>query len=176
MRFGPNAAKSAKSSAVDPPLPRHDDEKQFSATKMREIVGSLLYVACMTHPDITCAVQALACVQHNATQAHFTAAKRINRCLKGTIDIVIDYHDNLGLIGFTDADYAGTNSDRRSVSVAIYLCTKVVRFLGAASEKIVWLCQQCSRSMSSSLLVMQDCIVYAFASNVSCCTVSIGEH
>ena len=52
------------------------------------MVGSLLYAAIATHPDIA---QAVGVVCSRPTEAHLTAAKRILRYLKGTVTLGIKY-------------------------------------------------------------------------------------
>ena len=50
------------------------------------IVGSLLYAAIGTRPDIAHAVNAISKFMKNPGQAHWLAAKRILRYIKGTVD------------------------------------------------------------------------------------------
>ena len=51
----------------------------------QSIVGSLLYAAITTHPDIAQAVAVVSKFCANPTQSHLTAAKRILRYLKGAV-------------------------------------------------------------------------------------------
>ena len=50
------------------------------------------------------------------TQQHFTAAKRVLRYLKGTVDYGVFYRKGgvSDLNGFTDSDYAGDIEDSKS--------------------------------------------------------------
>ncbi len=50
----------------------------------RSIVGSLMYVATCTRPDISFAVGELGRFTHQPTQTHLTAVKRVIRYLRGT--------------------------------------------------------------------------------------------
>ena len=79
------------------------------------MVGSLLYAAIATRPDIAQAVGAVSKCNSCPTESHLTAIKRIFHYLKGTIDIGLRYQkcDNGTLIGFSDADWAG---DRHSTT------------------------------------------------------------
>lgn len=83
------------------------------------LVGSLLYAAMVTRPDIAFAVQALGRHLQSSTDAHWTAGKRILRYLKGTKDIGLVYGDSsqgLTLRGYADADWAADKDTRRSVT------------------------------------------------------------
>ena len=56
------------------------------------------------------------------TQRHWTAAKRVLRYLRGTTQHGVIYRkeDKPELIGFSDADWAGDQNDRRSTSGYIF--------------------------------------------------------
>ncbi|CDO73534.1 hypothetical protein BN946_scf185014.g4 [Trametes cinnabarina] len=88
------------------------------------IVGSLMYAALGTRPDIAHAVQQLSQYSSNPTGVHLTAAKRVLRYLKGTRTLGIVYHgdrDVLAPIGCSDADWGNDLDDRRSISGQIFL-------------------------------------------------------
>uniref|UniRef100_A0A2N9EKF8 Reverse transcriptase Ty1/copia-type domain-containing protein n=1 Tax=Fagus sylvatica TaxID=28930 RepID=A0A2N9EKF8_FAGSY len=99
-------------------------------TPYRSLVGALQY-ATFTRPDIAFAVNRVCQFMHQPSTIHFAAAKRILRFLKGTLDKGILFQPGpLALTAFTDADWAGDTSDRRSTS-------GVVVFLG--NNPITWL-------------------------------------
>jgi hypothetical protein len=85
-----------------------------------KLVGSLLYVALVTRPDIAFAVQSLGKHLQAASTEHWIAAKHVLRYLKGTREIGLRYTGNttgsFTLIGYADADYAGDKDNRRSTS------------------------------------------------------------
>ncbi len=69
------------------------------------MVGSLLYAAMATRPDIAQAVGAVSKFCAQPTEAHFTAVKRILRYLSGTKDLVLRYQkSNQTPTGYSDAD------------------------------------------------------------------------
>ena len=82
------------------------------------MVGSLLYTAITTRPDITQAVGAMSKFDSCPSEAHLTAVKRILCYLKGTINIGVKYERSAddSLIGFPDADWARDMDDRHSTS------------------------------------------------------------
>ena len=70
-----------------------------------KVVGSLMYVALGTHPDIAFAVQTMSCFSINPGPAHWEAVKHIFHYFKGTIDLWLSYRDQKNkLTGYTDAD------------------------------------------------------------------------
>lgn len=85
----------------------------------QKLIGCLEYAACATRPDITFAVHNLAQYSSNPDSSHFNAAKRILRYLKGTENFCLVFRgtatDTFTLHGYSDADWAGSTSDRRSV-------------------------------------------------------------
>ena len=95
-----------------------EDDKLFDVELFQKAVGSLLYLSTKTRPDISYAVNSVAkyCVKPNIN--HWCAVKRIFRYLKGTINLGISYERNKikDCSGYSDADWAGDNSDRKSTS------------------------------------------------------------
>ena len=82
-----------------------------------------MYLAVSTRPDIAFAVNSLARFNSNPQKDHWTALKRVLRYLKGTINIGILYKqdDSDKCIGYSDADWAGDTSDRKSTSGYIFM-------------------------------------------------------
>ena len=89
----------------------------------QSMVGSLLYVAIATRPDISHAVGTVSKYNSAPTEAHLTAVKRILRYLKGSLDVTLKYEENGNdqVVGFSDADYAGDLDDRHSTSGNVFL-------------------------------------------------------
>ena len=89
----------------------------------QSMVGSLLYAAMATRPDIAQAVSAVSKFNANPDAAHLTAVKRIFRYLKGTVNLALKYEqsDSGALIGFSDSDWAGDQDDRRSTTGNMFL-------------------------------------------------------
>jgi Reverse transcriptase (RNA-dependent DNA polymerase) len=84
----------------------------------RSLVGSLMYIAIGTRPDISFAVQQLTQFLDCFGIAHWNAAKRVVRYLKGTRDIRLSLGGSSveALRGFSDSDYANCPDTRRSIS------------------------------------------------------------
>jgi hypothetical protein len=89
----------------------------IDTTLYRQIIGSLMYLT-NTRPDICFAVNTLSQFLVEPKRVHLVAAKHVMRYLKGTMDYGLSYdgdHD-FTLIGYTDADWAGSVADRKSTS------------------------------------------------------------
>ena len=94
------------------------DAEPFDQTTYREAIGSLIYLSTCTRPDISWVVNKLSQYNQNPTVEHWKAVKHIFRYLKATINFSISFRkceDNIKIIGFTDADWGGSE-DRRSTS------------------------------------------------------------
>ncbi len=73
----------------------------------REVIGSLMYAAITTRPDITFTVSILSQFLENPGEAHWEGVKRIFHYLSGTKDHVLTYREERhNLLGYTDADGA----------------------------------------------------------------------
>ena len=75
-----------------------------------------------TRPNICFAVNTLSQYLVQPRRVHLIAAKHVMRYLKGTIEFGLYYDGNhdYRLYGYTDADWAGSVSDRRSTSCGCY--------------------------------------------------------
>ena len=85
------------------------------------LIGSLMYLAIGTRPDITFAVNKLAQFTQNPRQIHWTAVKRVFRYLKYTRTNKLTYRGDDDLLNtdfniFCDADWASDTTNRKSVS------------------------------------------------------------
>jgi hypothetical protein len=89
----------------------------------REAVGSLIYLAVTSRPDISYAVNQVAQHSENPNRSHWAAVKRIISYLKGTskLGIKFDGRCSKTITGFTDADYAGDLDTRRSTTGFVFL-------------------------------------------------------
>ena len=94
------------------------DQRQYQSA-----VGSLMYLAVSTRPDISYSVGSLARFNSKPTKEHWVALKRVLRYLKGTKDLGILYSkaEKDSCIGYTDADWAGDQDDRKSISGYVFL-------------------------------------------------------
>ena len=85
------------------------------------LIGSLMYVAIATRPDIAFAVNKLAQFTHDPHPIHWTAVKRVFRYLKYTRTKALTYGGEDDILNtdfntFCDADWASDATDRKSIS------------------------------------------------------------
>lgn len=88
-----------------------------NATLYRQLVGSLVYLT-VTRPDIAYAVHQVSQFMSAPRSTHFSALLRILRYVKGTLFHGLYYSANssLELRAYSDADWAGDPTDRRSTT------------------------------------------------------------
>lgn len=89
----------------------------------REAVGSILYLAQCTRPDISFAVGNVSQFNKNPGKAHWNAVKRIFRYLKGTIDYKLSFsqENSDGLCEFCDSDWGSNVNDRKSFTGYVFM-------------------------------------------------------
>ena len=78
-------------------------------------MGGLQYLL-LTRPDLSFAVNRVCQFLHKPTDAHYSAVKRILRFVNGTLDHGLLLHSSGSsyVAVYSDADWAGDVSDRRS--------------------------------------------------------------
>ncbi len=107
----------------------------------REMVGSLLYIANRTRPDISFSVSELSRFVSNPGPVHLESAKSLFRYLKQTLELHLEYSPRAvpgfnivqnQLWGYVDSDWAGCPDDRRSTSGYVLMLN------GAQGAAISW--------------------------------------
>ncbi len=82
-----------------------------------EVIGSLLYLAVNTRPDISYAVGVLSKYMSAPGEEHWIAAKRVLRYLSGTKNLGVVYgQGSPGVSAFSDSDFAGDVDSRKSTT------------------------------------------------------------
>ena len=94
-----------------------ENEPETNAGEYQQLVGRLIYLA-HTRPDISYAVNILSQFMHSPRLSHLQAAHRVLRYLKGTKGLGLHFRKSgmICLDAYTDSDFAGSLSDRRSTS------------------------------------------------------------
>ena len=109
------------------------NEPQADQALYQQAIGSLMWVAKGTRPDIMYAVGQLSQHCSSPTVRHWNSVLRVLRYLKGTIEYSIQYgpetkqpQGTMGprLQGYCDADYAGDLVDRKSVTGHLFMLNK----------------------------------------------------
>jgi hypothetical protein len=98
-------------------LGEHLDQAPTNKERYQRLVGKLIYLS-HTHPDIAYAVSVVSQFMHNPSEEHMDAVIRILRYLKSSPGkgLMLSKNDHLRVEGYTDADWAGNISDRKSTS------------------------------------------------------------
>lgn len=95
---------------------------KVNETLFKQMVGSLMYLTA-TRPDLMFAVSMISRFMSNPTELHYQAAKRVLRYIKGIMNYRILYtREGMEVLkGYTDSDYAGDVTDRKSTSGYVFM-------------------------------------------------------
>ncbi|KAJ8468724.1 hypothetical protein ONZ45_g17140 [Pleurotus djamor] len=128
------------------------EDVRYDLPLYSSIVGSVMYAALGTRPDIAFAVQNLSQFLSNPSPAHFTAAKRLLRYLNATKDFGITYSrtSSLEVEGYVDADWAGNPDDRRSITGYVFLLANAPVTWSARKQQTVALSSMEAETMGLS--------------------------
>lgn len=132
---GCNSVSSPVSQICEEPLPNKPLEP---SVKYREAVGSLMYTAVTTRPDIMYAVMRASTKLCNPTEHDWIAVKKIFRYLRGTDDCGILYSKTETLQAYCDADFA-CNSSSKSTSGIVFMVSGGPVYWRSQVQKIVTL-------------------------------------
>jgi hypothetical protein len=102
--------------------PTTEEEKEdMRNVPYRTVIGSLLWIADRSRPDIAYPVSVLSQFLSNPGRVHWEAAKRVVRYLKGTIDAWLVFGDSDdGLRSFTDSSWGSEVLNWRSMSGYVF--------------------------------------------------------
>ena len=136
-----------------------NSKRSFLHSDYRTGVGSLLYLASTTRPDLSFSVSCLSRFLNSPGEAHYNAMKKTLRYIQGTKDMKLTFSGGELLSGYCDSDWANNGDNRRSqfgwlfkvgrgtVSYMSKLCktvstsTLMAEYIAAseASKEVVWL-------------------------------------
>lgn len=105
----------------------------------REAVGSLMYAAVTTRPDIAYAVGLASRHLENPDANDIIAVKQIFRYLRGTADYGLMFTSNHSatLIGYCDADLGGDPDTRRSTSGILFMYNRTPIYWRSKRQTII---------------------------------------
>jgi len=119
-------------------------------TDYQAVVGSLMYTALATRPDISYAVAALSRYNLRPFTIHMTAAKRVLQYLKYTAGVQLHFNGNgidngigngisidIGnsLAGYSDSDWANDSADRNPREATCFSLAMVEQSHGSLESK-----------------------------------------
>ncbi|XP_024187552.2 uncharacterized protein LOC112192448 isoform X2 [Rosa chinensis] len=98
-------------------LAEYIDQVPTNKGRYQRLVGRLIYLS-HTRPDLAYAVSVVSQFMHNPSEAHMDAVFRILQYLKSAPGkgLIFSKFSHLDVSGYTDADWAGNITDRRSTS------------------------------------------------------------
>ncbi|KAG8735428.1 hypothetical protein FRC10_010611, partial [Ceratobasidium sp. 414] len=101
----------------------NNDKDEMEHIPYLSVIGSVLYAAGTTCPDIAHAAAFLARFSANPGRKHWQALKRVLAYLRHTLDHGITYRrdGNTEVHGYTDADHSGCLDTARSTSGYVFL-------------------------------------------------------
>jgi len=145
--------------------PRTPSEvEEMHSVPYSHAVGSLMYLAVSTHPDIAYVVGVLSRFSANPGLQHWAAVKHLFRYLKGTLDYKLTYAPDPSskslFIAYSDADHGGCKDSGRSTGAYVIkmgtgavswssklqsivaLSTTEAEYVAACSAgaELIWLC------------------------------------
>ena len=131
-----------------------NDQEPEDVQRFQAAIGLLTYASIATRPDISSAVGALSQKIARPGPEHWSGVKRVFHYIKGTVNYSLKYvasdQKDIMLNGFSDADWAGDTSTRKSTSGYLFRLGK---------STISWkLKRQSIVALSSTEAV--GCIVY----------------
>jgi hypothetical protein len=90
------------------------------------IIRSIMYAQVCTRPGLAFVTGMLGRYQSNLGLDHWKAAKKVLRYLQGTKGLMLTYkkYDNLEVVGYSDADFAGCVDTKKSTSGYIFTLAK----------------------------------------------------
>ena len=101
-----------------------DDRDPVDVQRYQAAIGSLIYASIASRPDIAEAVGVLSQFMARPGPEHWTGVKRLFHYIKGTLDFGLKYvasnKGDLSLQGYSDADWAGDVSTRKSTSGYVF--------------------------------------------------------
>ena len=178
----PMSPGSKLSSSMAPSTP--EDITFMKSVPYLSAVGSLMYLAITTRPDISYAVGVLARFNSNPGPIHWKAVKHVFRYLKGTLDLKLTYgptpEDPHGpFVTYSDTDHGGNSDNGKStggylvkfgtgavswsskLQTMVTLSTTEAEYIAAveAAKEIIWMRQfmgELAYSPSSSSTLLMD--------------------
>lgn len=122
-KFGMTSCNSVATPADSSITLKINVNNDLKTVPYRQLVGSLMYLAVVTRPDLAYTVATLSRFLDSPTNKHWNAGKRALRYLAGTTDLGITYGRDKSneLVAYSDADWANCVSTRKSVSGVVLL-------------------------------------------------------
>lgn len=135
------------------------EREEMSKVPYMQAIGCLLFASQVSRPDISYAVNVLSRFSTDPGKAHWEAVKRIMRYLKGTINKGLVYKSNPkypSIIGYCDADWAGSVDDRQSTTGYVFLFQSAAISWATKKQKTVALSSTEAEFMSITAAIQES--------------------
>lgn len=115
--------------SINTPLDNNIDLKIFQSEEnnvelqklCRKIIGSIMYAALATRPDLCKSISILSRFQSKANENLYKSLKRVLRYIQGTIKLKLCFKPNGNILtGFVDSDWGGDTTDRKSTTGFVF--------------------------------------------------------
>ena len=105
----------------------------------RSLVGSMMYLAVCTRPDLAMAVSTLSRYCQNPKMEHWEAAKRVLRYIKGTVGEGLAYSpgEEVAVWGYSDASYGSDDKTKRGRSGFVFMSGGAAVSWGSKLQDVV---------------------------------------
>jgi hypothetical protein len=131
--------------------PTQPDEEHHDANEYQQLVGSLMYAMVHTRPDIAFALGKLSQYMQDPSERHWTYLKALMRYVRSSLMLRLRFGPgkDMDLAVYTDADWAGQKSDRKSTSGGVAMLyggpvcwlSKVQRSVATSSTESEYIAQ-----------------------------------
>ena len=120
-RFGYSECKSSPT-PYDPSVRiRKFEGTAVDQLRYSQVIGSLMYLACATRPDIAFAVSKLSRFVSNPGDVHWHAIERVMRYLKGTMNHGLHYTGYPSVLeGYSDANWISDADEMKTTSGYVF--------------------------------------------------------
>ena len=118
---------------------RNLDDVPYELTEYQSAVGSIIYAAVSTRPDLSVSIGILSQFMANPSKEHWSGVKRVLRYIKGTMNMGLIYRksNDFNLHGFSDADWAGDEMTRKSMSGYVFKLGDSTISWGSKKQSVV---------------------------------------
>ena len=103
------------------------NESDKSSTEFRQVVGSLIYAMVCSRPDLSWVVTKLSQNLSKPRNGDWVMVKHVLQYVKGTLNKKLIYRkcNTVDLHGFSDSDWAGSKTDRRSTTGDCFMLNRM---------------------------------------------------
>jgi hypothetical protein len=123
--YSKHSAQAIPISGYESLYPAGPNDIRINRRDYQKTIGTLMYAMVHTRPDICFALGKLSQYMSDPAEHHGKALKSLQRYLRSSLNTAIQYghgdQNAHGLIGYTDADWAGDKATRKSTSGYVFM-------------------------------------------------------